>query len=169
MQDEINEKTVTLCVNGGKMTSRILKNAMLRTLSQMDRERRQHHQDAKARRQEAKYCGKQSMKRLKAANVELSNIEITDGNIKSFEKYARKYDIDYCLKKDKAAEPPRYYVFFKAKDVDVITAAFKEYSGAQLNKPKKPSIRKRLEQAKERAAKHREREKTKQKDRGPVH
>ncbi len=169
MQDEINEKTVTLCVNGGKMTSRILKNAMLRTLSQMDRGRRQHHQDAKARRQEAKYCGKQSMKRLKAANVELSNIEITDGNIKSFEKYARKYDIDYCLKKDKAAEPPRYYVFFKAKDVDVITAAFKEYSGAQLNKPKKPSIRKRLEQAKERAAKHREREKTKQKDRGPVH
>ena len=109
------------------------------------------------------------MERLRSQNVELSNIEVTDGNIKSFEKYARKYDIDYCLKKDRSAAPPRYYVFFKAKDVDAMTAAFKEYSGVQLKKGKKPSIRKKLALAKERAAKHREREKTKRKERGPEH
>lgn len=39
------------------------------------------------------------MEKLKEQNCELSNIEITDGNIKSFEKYARKYNVDYCLKK----------------------------------------------------------------------
>ena len=65
--------------------------------------------------------------------------------------------------------PPRYYVFFKARDVDVMTAAFKEYTGKQLSKGKKPSIRKKLMLAKERMAKHREREKTRQKDRGPEH
>ena len=57
-------------------------------------------------------------------------------------------------------------MFFKAKDVDVMTAAFKEYTGVTLQKAKRPSIRKRLQKAIDRAAKHREREKTKQKDRG---
>ena len=102
-------------------------------------------------------------------NQELSNIEVTDGNIRSFEKYARKYDIDYCLKKDRSAEPPKYYVFFKAKEVDSITAAFKEYTGWQLKKSKKVSVRKKLYLAMERVAKHRQREKMKQKNRGQEH
>ena len=91
------------------------------------------------------------------------------GNIRSFEKYARKYDIDYCLKKDRSAEPPKYYVFFKAKEVDSITAAFKEYTGWQLKKSKKVSVRKKLYLAMERVAKHRQREKMKQKNRGQEH
>ena len=95
-----------------------------------------------------------------------TNIEITDKNIKSFEKIARKYSIDYSLKKDKSEDPPKYLVFFRAKDVDVMTAAFKEYTGVTLKKSRKVSIRKRLQKAIERSAKHREREKVKQKDRG---
>ena len=169
MQDEVNEKTVALCVNGGKITARILKNAMVKALAKMEQGKRQGRQPAEKAKEAAKYSGKQSMEKLRTQNVELSNIEVTDGNIKSFEKYARKYDIDYCLKKDRSADPPRYYVFFKAKDVDAMTAAFKEYSGVQLKKSKKPSIREKLALAKERAAKHREREKTKQKERGPEH
>ena len=30
---------------------------------------------------------------------------------------AKKYDIDYALKKDPTTDPPHYYVFFKAKDI----------------------------------------------------
>lgn len=97
---------------------------------------------------------------------QLTNIEITDNNIRSFERVARKYSIDYSLKKDKSVSPPKYLVFFRAKDVDVMTAAFKEYTGVTLQKSKKASIRKRLQKAIARSAKHREREKTKQKDRG---
>ena len=91
---------------------------------------------------------------------QLTNIEITDNNIKSFEKIARKYGIDYSLKKDTAGEKPRYLVFFRARDADVMTAAFKEYTGVTLTKAKKPSIRKKLQKAIARAAKHRELEKT---------
>ena len=97
---------------------------------------------------------------------QLTNIEITDNNIKSFEKVARKYSIDYSLKKDKSMDPPRYLVFFRAKDVDVMTAAFKEYTGMALKKSRKVSIRKRLQKAIQRSAKHREREKFMQRDRG---
>ena len=176
LQDEVNEKTVSLCINGGKISARILKNALAKMLARMEQEK-QHRKQAAQKEKEAaaeakeaaKYRGKQSMEKLRSKNAELSNIEITDGNIRSFEKYARKYDIDYCLKKDRSADPPRYYVFFKAKDVDAMTAAFREYSGVQLKKSRKPLIRKKLALAKERAAKHREREKTKQKERGPEH
>ena len=172
MQDEVNEKIVSLCITGGKISARILKNAMLKALAKMEQETRRAQQKTADKRQEkneAVYHGKQSMEKLMKQNCQLSNIEITDGNIKSFEKYARKYSIDFSLKKDTSVSPPRYFVFFKAKDVDVMTAAFKEYTGKQLQKSKKPSIRKRLALPKERVAKHREREKSKQKERGPEH
>lgn len=172
IQDEVNEKIVSLCITGGKISARILKNAMLKALAKMEQETKRAQQKTAGKRQEkneAVYHGKQSMEKLMKQNCQLSNIEITDGNIKSFEKYAWKYSIDFSLKKDTSVSPPRYFVFFKAKDVDVMTAAFKEYTGKQLQKSKKLSIRKRLALAKERVAKHREREKTKQKERGPEH
>lgn len=172
MQDEVNEKTISLCINGGKISARILKNAMLKALAKMEQERRngkQKHTEKRAGKEGTIYHGKQSMEKLMKQNCQLSNIEVTDGNIKSFEKCARKYNIDFSLKKDTSISPPRYFVFFKAQDVDVMTVAFKEYTGKSLDKDKKPSIRKKLEQAKERTAKHREREKTKQKERGPEH
>ena len=176
MQDEVNEKTVSLCINGGKISARILKAAMLKALAKMEQEKRngkqkQAEKKAIQKSQEggAVCHGKQSMEKLMKQGCQLSNIEVTNGNIKSFEKCARKYSIDFSLKKDMSISPPRYYVFFKAKDVDVMTAAFKEYTGKSLAKSKKPSIRKKLEQAKERTSKHRELEKTKQKERGPEH
>ena len=135
MQEEVNEKTVSLCITGGKVTVRLLKQAMMRFLAAVEKEKAE-----KARKQQTKappdkeYHGKQSLKKLTQQNIQLSNIEITDGNIKSFEKYARKYNVDYCLKKDRSSEPPRYYVFFKARDVDSMTAAFKEYTGCRSTK-----------------------------------
>jgi hypothetical protein len=91
-----------------------------------------------------------------------------DNNIKSFDRVARKYGIDYSLKKAEKEGKTEYLVFFKAKDVDVMTAAFKEYTGVSLKKEQRQSIRKKLEQAKERVAKHREITKEKTKDRGQV-
>lgn len=168
MQDEINEKTVSLCINGGKISARILKNAMLKILAEMEQGKGdQRRRERKAGKDAASCHGKQSMEKLMKQGYQLSNIEVTDGNIKSFEKCARKYGIDFSLKKDMSASPPRYFVFFKAKDVDVMTAAFKEYTKGTLDKNKKPSIHKKLEQVKERVVKHREREKEKQKERGP--
>lgn len=40
MQDEVNEKTISLCINGGKITARILKSAMLKALGRMEQEKR---------------------------------------------------------------------------------------------------------------------------------
>ena len=79
----------------------------------------------------------------------------------------RKYNIDFSLKKDISADPPRYLVFFKGRDADVLTAAFKEFSAKNLDHEKKPSLRKQLSQAREKAKQlTRTREKVKAKDRG---
>ena len=88
--------------------------------------------------------GKQTLKQLMKQNAGVSNIEITNDNIKAFESTAKKYGIDFALKKDATETPPRYLVFFKGRDADVLTAAFKEFSAKKLTQDKKPSIRKAL-------------------------
>ena len=170
MQDEVNEKTVSLCIRCGKVTANLLKAAMKKALVKMEQEKQKlkGQKQPKQDKEDKTYKGKQSMDKLMKQNVQLSNIEITDGNIKSFERVAKKYSIDFSLKKDVNADPPRYYVFFKARDADVMTAAFKEYTGQSLNKDKKPSVRKKLQQAITKSlAKHRELEKTKGKEKEP--
>lgn len=170
MQDEVNEKTVSLCIRCGKVTANLLKAAMKKALTKMEQEKQklQGQKQPKQDKEDKTYKGKQSMDKLMKQNVQLSNIEITDGNIKSFERVAKKYGIDFSLKKDVNADPPRYYVFFKARDADVMTAAFKEYTGQSLNKDKKPSVRKKLQQAISKSLKkHRELEKTKGKEKEP--
>ena len=42
---------------------------------------------------------------------------------------------------DKARNPPRYFVFFKARDADTMKAAFTEYTASSVKK-EKPSVRK---------------------------
>lgn len=166
MQEEVSEKLIALCIDGGKISARILKEAMEKALAEMERSQQINSPAKQKEKKQEASSGKQSLKKLAKDGAQLSNIEVTDGNIKSFEKCARKYHVLYSLMKDKSVSPPRYFVFFRAKDVDSITAAFKEYTGRTLNKAKKPSVRKKLELAKERVAKHREKEKTKHKDRG---
>ena len=166
MQEEINHKTITVCIKGAKVTASTLKAALRAVL----RAREKHKQNVQ--RREAEYQeddvavnrGKQTLRKLQGEGSELSNIEITDDNIKSFERYARKYGIDYALKEDKAADPPRYFVFFRARDVKTMEAAFKEYSEYTI-KQKKPSVKKKLQVTKKRATPHRERAREKKKER----
>jgi hypothetical protein len=111
--------------------------------------------------------GRVSFKQLsKGGPVE--NIEITDGNIKAFEPIARKYGVHYRLVKDASEKPPRWLVFFRAKDTDAMTAAFKEFTARTLQrKAEKPSVRETMAKFKE-IIKHAVIDRTKHKEReGP--
>lgn len=155
MQDEINERTVALYIKTGKLTAAMLQQAMKALLK-----------EGKGQLTKAPQ-GKQTLKQLMKQNAGVSNIEITKDNIKAFESTAKKYGIDFALKKDSSEQPPRYLVFFKGRDADALTAAFKEFSAKKLNKEQKPSIRKLLSSLKEKAASlNAQRDKVKNKDRG---
>ena len=157
LQEEITQKTLALCVETGKITAQLLQQAMKKVLADMEK----HKKNPQLRH------GKQTLRQLMKHNTGVSNIEITDQNIRAFSVTAKKYGIDFALKKDTSGDIPRYLVFFKGRDADVITAAFREFSAKNLEKEKKPSIRKELEQAKQQSkAQHRQREKVKTKDRG---
>ena len=155
MQEEVTRGAVTLIVDGAKLSEQVFEKTVKKFLEEI-----QKSQKPKI------YRGRQSLKQLASQNAGLANIEISDKNIKAFSRVAKKYHVDFALKKDTAAEQPRYLVFFKSRDADAITAAFQEFA----SRKKKPSIRERLTQAKEQAAEkveHRtiDREKVKVKDR----
>ena len=68
------------------------------------------------------------------------------------ERYAKKYGIDYAIRKDTSEVPPRYLVFFKAPDAEAFNSAFKEYSASLLNKDKRPSVLAKLHELVQAAA-----------------
>jgi len=140
LQEEITNKAVTLIIDGAKVTERTLERAIEKFLAA---------QKNKQVRPKI-YRGKQTLKQLAGQNAGLANIEITDQNIRSFTSVAKKYHIDFALKKDKTTEHPRYLVFFKSRDADAMTAAFQEFTNRKL---KKPSIYTLLKQAREELAK----------------
>ena len=155
MQDEVNEKTIALYIKTGKLTAQTLQKAMKAILSKGKKQLTKQPQ------------GKQSLKQLMKQNAGVSNIEITKDNIKAFESTAKKYGIDFALKKDTTESPPRYLVFLKGRDADALTAAFKEFSAKKLTQEQKPSIRKLIVSLKEKAAAlNAQRDKVKNKDRG---
>ena len=132
MQEEVQSRTVTLSINATKLTARTLKQALSKFLAYKSSK----HKETK----DVTPHGKQSVKQLARQNQGLTNIEITDKNIKDFDRVARKYGVDYALKKDKTVTPPKYLVFFKAKDADALTAAFKEYTAVTVKKQNKEPI-----------------------------
>ena len=160
MQDEVNTKVIALVIKGGRISAEVLEKALKKFVDEIEKAQKQ------ASRPKT-YRGKQSIKHLVEQNAAISNIEVTDGNIKSFEHTARKYGIDYALKKDTSEQPPRYLVFFKGRDVDVMTQAFKEFSARTIKQKEKPSLRQKLSRQKEQSrSQHREQAKVKSKERG---
>jgi hypothetical protein len=136
VDDQINEKSVAIIIKGVKLTAEMLAKAMKSFLEGADKVVKDlttlENMSGK---------GKQTVKQLTGQGVGVSNIEITDKNIKSFESVARKYGVDFALRKDVTEMPPKWLVFFKSRDADALTAAFKEFSAKQLKKSaEKPSI-----------------------------
>mgnify|MGYP001251118863 FL=1 len=136
MQEEVENRAVTLVISATKLTARLLKAVILKYLASRKEKRLQ-----KARAAPEKPTGKQTVKQLIGQNQGVSNIEITDSNIKSFERVARKYGVDFAVKKDRSVSPPKYLVFFKGRDADALTAAFKEYTAYELKRAAKAQNR----------------------------
>ena len=136
MQEEVENRTLTLVVSGTKFTGRMFKAAISKYMA--------HRKEKKLEKQRSRDApvvphGKQTVKQLVGQNQGISNIEITDPSIKEFEKIARKYGVDYAVKKDRSSS-------------DALTAAFTEYTNKKVKKATKterPSVLAKLNQFKE--------------------
>ena len=82
MQEEVNEKTISLCIKGGKITAKILKAALIKLLAEMDKKKKQQEKG----KGQCKRTGRQSIKSLQRSGAQITNIVVTDNNIKSFDR-----------------------------------------------------------------------------------
>lgn len=107
------KKTIDISIKAEKLTADVLKSAL------------QEFMSGKAEKK-----GRMTYKQLQAKSPsKLDSIEVSDRNIGDFLKTARKYDIDFALKKDKSTSPPTYHVFFSAAKTEDLKRAFSEYLG----------------------------------------
>ncbi len=151
MQEEVTQKTIALVIKTAKLDASVLKAAMKMYLNHRKQKAQETH-------------GKTSVKKLVGDGVGVSSIEVTDGNIKSFERVAKKYNVDFAIKKDKTTEPPKYLVFFKGRDADAVAQAFKEFVYGNEKKKGRVSLREKLKRFKDAVSQNKNREKNK--DRG---
>lgn len=138
MQEEIENRTVNLAISTTKLTARGIIRLAAKGLAYIKRKSRE------AALKNEKPDGRQTIQQLIGQNQGVTNIDISQTDLKGFEKYARQYGVDYAITKDKSVFPPKYLVFFKARDADAMTAAFNAYSAEVLAKSKRPSTLSKL-------------------------
>ena len=138
MQEEIENRTVNLAISTTKLTARGIIRLAAKGLAYIKRKSRE------AALKNEKPDGRQTIQQLIGQNQGVTNIDISQTDLKGFEKYARQYGVDYAITKDKSVFPPKYLVFFKTRDADAMTAAFNAYSAEVLAKSKRPSTLSRL-------------------------
>ena len=144
MQEEVDSRTVALVINTAKLTGRVMVAAISKYLE---------HQSARKKQKSTVIPhGKQSVKQLIGQNQGVTSIESNDPDLKSFEKVARKYGVDYAIKKIRDENGKhKYIIFFKGRDNDAITSAFREYTAKSMEKARKPSILNKLKEIGEKA------------------
>ena len=134
MQEEVENRAVNLAISTTKLTARTIVAGIQKYM--------RHREQVKGKKQlqsEVSH-GKQSVKQLLGQNQGATNAEIDKSGIKDFERIAKKYGVDFAVRKDKSVDPPRYVVFVRAKDADALDAICKEHQARSMTKGKKPSV-----------------------------
>lgn len=142
MQEDVENRTINLAISTTKLS--------LRTVIAGIKKYLQHREKVKVRKsRDPAVHGKQSVKKLLGQNQGAANAEIDKDGIKDFERLARKYGVDFAVRKDKSVDPPRYIVFVRAKDADVLDAICKEHEARTMSKKKHPSVLEQLKKFKQ--------------------
>lgn len=145
MQEDIENKSLTLIINTGKLTGRTMATAFMKLL-RYSRNKIREHRDVKPR-------GKQSVKKLIAQNQGVEKTELADREeAKTFDRLARQYGVDYAIRKGISEDgKPRYILFFKARDRAAIDQAMAAYATAwkQQHRRERPPVEQVLDPARE--------------------
>ena len=158
MQEEVENRTLTLVVSGTKFTGRLLKAAISKYMA--------HCKEKKLQKQRSRDApvtphGKQTVRQLMGHGAATNSIEVESP--KDFDRVARKWNVDYAFYK---TGPDKYLLFFKSGQADAITACFSEYSRRVMkrSKSRRVPIREQLKRAADQLAKEKPRQKERVKE-----
>lgn len=97
MQEEVENRTVNLAISTTKLTGRTIIAGIRKYL--------QHREKVKMKKaRDPAVHGKQSVKQLLGQNQGATNVEIDKESIRDFEKLAKKYGVDFAVRKDKSVD-----------------------------------------------------------------
>lgn len=125
MQEDLEQRTVTLIISTARFSERTVRWAIGKYLSY-----REHSRQEKQRNKEVTPHGKQTVKELLSQGQGAASIEAEQFRLPAFDRVARKYGVDYAVRKDGS----KHLIFFKARDADALNAAFKEYSAKEISR-----------------------------------
>ena len=128
MQEEVENRTLTLTVNATKFTGRVLKAALSKYLAHRKNKKLQKSRDSP---DGVKPYGRVSMEDLKKQYGDMKEIDLQDKGLRSFDRIAREYKVQYAVYKTAKGQ---YQIFFKAPREAGLTAACRRYSKNRLKK-----------------------------------
>lgn len=137
MQEEVEQKTVTLAVNAAKFTGRVLKQAISRYV---------HNTKTKKQQKTSAKSGRVTMRQLQKQYGDLRSVTVDDENTRAFERIARKYHVQYKVYR---CEKGKYQIFFKSPNAEAMNAAFEELLKAKMRKADREPITQTLQKLKE--------------------
>lgn len=133
MQEEVEQKTVSLAVNAAKFTGRVLKQAISRYV-QNTKTKKQQKTSAKS--------GRVTMRQLQKQYGDLRSVTVDDENTRAFERIARKYHVQYKVYR---CEKGKYQIFFKSPNAEAMNAAFEELLKTKMRKADREPITQTLQ------------------------
>ena len=140
MQEEVEQKTVSLAVNAAKFTGRVLKEAISRHVQ---------NNKMKSRDKTSTKSGRVTMRQLQKQYGDLRSVTVDDENTRDFERIARKYHVQYKVYR---CEKGKYQIFFKSPNAEAMNAAFEELLKKKVRKADREPITQTLQKLKEKVA-----------------
>lgn len=153
MQEEVEEKTVRLAITSSRFSARALYEGL--------RIYFRHRANKRLDSIDQHIQGKQTVEELIKQNQGVTSMVIGDKGIRTFERIAKKYGVDFAVMKDKSQDPPVYTAFFKARDTDALEAVMNEYGNKMMKVNEKPSTREKLEKLQQKVKSQHKKTKTK--------
>jgi len=145
LQEEVENRTINLVITTAKLTGRMLVSTV-RKVNAMENQLKVKEKSENDKKTVS--SGKMSVKDLVKQNQGVTDVEISTTGIRDFERIARKYGIDFAVKKS-MTQPPKYLVFFKSRDADALNAAVEEYAALKTSKDGRTSVIEQLNKLKE--------------------
>ena len=148
-KEEVENRTLTLIVSGTKFTGRLFKAAISKYMA--------HRREKKLEKQRGRGFprhpqGQADREAAHRQNQASPTSRSTTRPSRILSASPASNGVDYAVKKDRSASPPKYLIFFKGRDADALTAAFSEYTQKKVKKAdrsERPSVLAKLAQFKE--------------------
>ena len=148
INEEMTQQECNLASRVGSMAYQEVRKAIDKLIADLEKTKNQLAAKHTKSKEPKIKSGEMTLKELQKKGNGLSTVELKDPHLRTLRNTLNKHGVDFSAVKDGKG---KYTLFFKGKDADSVTHAFKQYTQKMVKMEKgiiKPSINKALEVAK---------------------